>query len=75
MTDYAKPPQMPSILIKKKTRTMLAPFLSTGKNPTADSKVRETRTSACKIAGRDRSLCGSGGMPNDIEEREKKTVV
>lgn len=66
---------MPSRETSKKTNTMLIPFASTGKNPTADSNAKATSITDCRMAGSAMSRDGSGGRPIDMEDREKKTVV
>jgi hypothetical protein len=43
--------------------------------PTADSKTRVMRMRNWMIPGRGSKDEGRGGIPRDIEEREKKTVV
>jgi hypothetical protein len=72
---YAKPPQMPSRLMRRKTRMILGPFDSEGKNPTADSKVKVSSMADWRNAGSDSRRAGRGGSPIDIEDREKNTVV
>lgn len=72
---YDEPPHIPSTLIKMNTRIIVIPYCSSEKIPTADSKARMVKMTAWTIAGRDRSLAGIGGIPINIQEREKKTVV
>ncbi len=74
-TYYASPPQKPSMLMRKKTKEKLSPSESSLKNPTADSIARIVRMRACMTAGRPRSRVGSGGIPREIEERERNTVL
>lgn len=74
-TDYARPPQIPSRLMRMKTVRMLRPSASAEKKPTADSKIKASNTSACTIAGRGNRRDGRGGTPIEIEDRDKKTVV
>lgn len=45
------------------------------KIPTADSKARVVKMTAWTIAGIDRSFAGIGGIPINIQERERNTVV
>ena len=53
---------------------MLLVAWSSEKMPTADSYISVTRIMNWAIAGKDRSLAGSGGMPIEIDERDTKTV-
>lgn len=64
---------MPSRLINRKTRPIATPSALSGMIPNADSRARTVRMTNCAYAGRDRSRKGSGGMPIDIEERDKNT--
>lgn len=66
---------MPSKLIIRNTVPMARPSELSGKIPIPDSVARKSRITACTIAGRERSRAGSGGRPNEIEERERKTVA
>lgn len=66
---------MPSRLIRRKTSTILSPFDSVGKNPTADSYVKVSSIADWTNAGSDNKGAGRGGSPIDIEDREKNTVV
>jgi hypothetical protein len=74
-THYAEPPQIPSRLIRRNTAAILHASSSFGKNPMADSTASTRRMHACRIAGSGRNRAGSGGMPMEMDEREKKTVV
>lgn len=72
---YAEPPHIPSTLIKMNTSMIVIPNFSSEKIPTADSKARVVKMTAWTIAGTDRSLAGIGGIPINIQERERNTVV
>lgn len=72
---YAEPPHMPSRLIRTNTNRILGPSESELKNPTAASKLKVVNMIPCKMAGRERSRAGKGGMPRDMEDRDRKTVV
>jgi hypothetical protein len=74
-THYARPPQMPSKLMSRKTNMMLRPSESSEKMPTADSNPSVSRMKPCRIDGNARKRGGSGGMPREMEEREKNTKV
>lgn len=74
-TYYARPPQIPSMLMSKKTRKKLAPSELSPKIPTELSYVRVKRITSCIIAGTGNSFSGSGGQPAEIEDRERKTVA
>ena len=74
-TYYARPPQIPSMLISKKTRKKLAPSELSPKIPTELSYVRVKRITSCITAGIGNSFSGSGGQPTEIEDRERKTVA
>jgi hypothetical protein len=74
-THYARPPQIPSRLMSKKTNVMLRPSASAEKNPKADSNVSVSRMKPWRIDGNARKRGGSGGIPREMEEREKKTKV
>jgi hypothetical protein len=63
------------MLIKVNTVMMLSASDSAEKNPTADSNVNISRIRACRMAGRGSKRDGRGGMPIDIEDREKNTVI
>lgn len=54
---------------------ILSPSESPEKNPTADSKIRASSIDPCRTAGRGSSAVGRGGIPIDIEDLEKNTVV
>jgi hypothetical protein len=75
ITYYARPPQTPSRLINRKTKVILRPSESAGKNPMADSDASVSRIKPCKMEGSERKRDGSGGRPMEIDEREKNTVV
>ena len=74
-TYYARPPQKPSMLIRRKTNEMLSPSESSLNIPTADSIMRMVRIAPCTKAGRLRNRAGRGGRPKEIDDRERKTVV
>ena len=74
-TYYAKPPQMPSILINRNTRPKANPSELSGITPTPDSKARVTNITSCTIAGRGSKRDGKGGRPKEIDDRDKKTVA
>ena len=72
---YARPPQIPSMLMSKKTRKKLAPSELSLKTPTALSYARVSRITSCVTAGIGNSFSGSGGQPSEIEDRERNTVA
>jgi hypothetical protein len=74
-TYYARPPQIPSTQIRENVAAKLRPSFSAGKKPTADSNTSASRIKPCKIAGRGRNRGGNGGIPSDMDERERNTVV
>ncbi len=73
-TDYARPPQMPSMEMRRKTKAKLTPSFASLKMPIADSTARVMRMKLWRIAGAESSLPGSGGRPRVMDERERKTV-
>lgn len=75
LTHYARPPQMPSMLMSRKTKKKLRACESALNIPAPDSIARAVRMTACTTAGRPNSLAGRGGSPNEIDERDKNTVV
>jgi hypothetical protein len=46
-----------------------------GKIPTADSNISMRRIPAWSIAGSGSRRVGNGGMPIEMDERERNTVV
>ena len=74
-THYASPPHVPSSAMSRKTIQKLATGLPSPKTPTADSKPRKSMMKPWSRAGRKSKREGSGGIPMEIEDREKKTVV
>lgn len=48
---------------------------SSENNPMYDSNARSVRITPWRIEGAGSSAVGRGGMPKEIEDREKKTVV
>ena len=57
------------------TRKMLRLSDSSPKMPTADSYIKTKKIRDWIIAGKDISRIGSAGMPRDIDDLERKTVV
>ena len=74
-TYYANPPQRPSRLISVNTKKMLRLSDSSPKIPMADSYINVKKMKHWMMAGNGISRTGSAGIPRDIEDREKKTVV
>jgi hypothetical protein len=74
-TYYANPPQRPSRLMRVNTRKMLRLSESSPKIPMADSYIKVMKMKHWTMAGKDISRTGSTGIPRDIADREKKTVV
>lgn len=74
-TYYANPPQRPSRLISVNTKKMLKLSDSSPKSPTADSYIKAKNIRHWVMAGKDINRTGSAGIPRDIADREKKTVV
>jgi len=81
-TYYARPPHIPSIARKNATHKILALSSSSGSPappggiiPREDSSVKKIRMKACTIAGIGRYFRGRGGNPNEIVDRDRKTVV
>ena len=74
-TYYANPPQSPSRLMSINTKKMLKLSDSSPKIPIADSYIKVKKMKHWTMAGKDISRTGSAGIPRDIEDREKKTVV
>jgi hypothetical protein len=75
MAYYARPPQIPSMLMSKKTRKKLAPSELSPKIPTALSYARVNRITSCVTAGAGSSFSGSGGQPREMEDRERNTAA
>ena len=73
-TYYASPPQMPSRAIRQPTQG-IDPVAESGRTPTADSRLRNTRMRDWRTAGRGSRISGNGGIPTEMEEREKNTKV
>ena len=57
------------------TKKMLKLSDSSPKNPIADSYIKAKKIINWTIAGKDISCAGSAGIPRDIDDRERKTVV
>lgn len=74
-TYYAKPPHMPSTQTNKNTKNTLRLSDSSLKKPTADSYASATRIPNWMIAGAGKKCSGKAGIPNEIEERDRKTVI
>ena len=74
-TYYANPPQSPSRPMRVNTKKMLRLSDSSPKIPMADSYIKTKKMKHWMIAGKDISRTGSAGIPRDIADREKKTVV
>lgn len=80
-TYYASPPQIPSRLTKANTSQMLSAFVLSSpcdpspgpKIPFADSSVKSDKMKNWMMDGKGSSRRGSGDMPSDIEDRERKT--
>ena len=66
---------MPSKLISTKTSVIARPSEFSGIMPEPDSRAKIVRMKNWSMAGRERSLRGRGGIPSDMEERERNTVV
>ena len=58
-----------------KTKKMLKLSDSSLKTPMADSYVKVKKIRHWIMAGNDISRVGSAGIPSDIDDRERKTVV
>ena len=57
------------------TKKMLKLSDSSPKNPMADSYIKVKKITDCMIAGKGISHAGSAGIPRDIDDRERKTVI
>ena len=66
---------IPSMLINKNTIPKARPSSVSGTIPTPDSSARATRIPNWTIAGMGSSRDGRGGRPNEMDERERKTVA
>lgn len=73
VTHYARPPQIPSMVMSKKTRKKLAPSELSLKIPIALSYARVNRITSCVTAGAGSNSSGSGGQPSEMEDRERNT--
>jgi len=69
---YESPPQIPSILMRQKTRPGAR---ASGKYPNADSEERINRRSPWITEGIGIARVGRAGRPSDREERERNTVL
>ena len=58
-----------------KIKKILRPSYSGEKKPKADSNTRRKRMIAWVNAGTNSRCVGSAGSPNEMEERESKTVA
>ena len=74
-THYAEPPQIPSRAMRNRTAVIASPSEPTGTIPMPDSSERSNNMKNCTIAGRDNNRSGRGGIPREIDERERKTVA
>ena len=63
------------MLINKNTIPNARPSSVSGTIPTPDSRARATRIPNWTIAGIESSREGKGGSPNEMDERERKTVA
>jgi len=77
---YANPPHIPSKETKMNTSQMLVASTSSPfdpspgpKMPLADSNVNNNRIQNWMVDGTGRNRRGRGGMPSDIDDRERKT--
>ena len=75
MTYYARPPQIPSMQMSRKTIKKLTPSELSPKIPTALSYVRVNSITSCVTAGAGSSFSGIGGQPREMEDRERNTVA
>lgn len=66
---------MPSRLTRINTIIILIPSDSLVKIPTEDSNAKIRSIADCRSAGSGRRRVGRAGIPREIEDREKKTVV